>query len=51
MSTNVLAAVAAGDLSPNEATAMMKLIEAHVRVSEIEDLEKRLAHVEERLAQ
>ncbi|MGA0595158.1 DUF5681 domain-containing protein [Enterovirga sp. CN4-39] len=43
----LLAAVAAGDLTPSEAAELGKLVDAHVRAVEAVDLHQRLARLEE----
>ena len=43
----LLGAVAAGELSPTEATEMAKLVEAHRRTVETVELEERLRRLEE----
>jgi hypothetical protein len=45
-SSSVLAACAAGDLSPGDAAEIMKLISSHTRVLETNELEARLAALE-----
>ena len=45
-SASILAAVAAGDLTPSEAAELSKIIEAHTRVLQAADFEVRLAKVE-----
>ena len=42
-SSAVLTECAAGNLSPNEAATIMALISSHVRVSEVAEIEGRLA--------
>jgi uncharacterized protein DUF5681 len=44
----VLAACAAGELSPNEASEIMGLISSHVQAIEIAELEDRIAALEEK---
>ena len=46
----LLAAVAAGPVSPSEATEISRLIESFIRVVEVSDLEGRLAALEQRTA-
>ena len=45
----IISAVASGNLTPAEGTAMTSLIEAHRRSLEVSELEARLAAMEERL--
>jgi hypothetical protein len=47
-SSAVLAACAAGILSPNEASQMMELVFSHVRILEMSEIEGRLAALEQR---
>jgi hypothetical protein len=47
-STSVLAAVAAGDITPDEAGRIMALLTAHKAIVETGDLEQRLAALEAR---
>ena len=47
-SSAVIAACAAGELSPHEATEIMGLISTHVRTIEVAELEARLSAVEKR---
>jgi Family of unknown function (DUF5681) len=47
-SSAVIAACAAGELSPHEATEIMGLISTHVRTIEVAELEVRLSAVEKR---
>ena len=47
-SSAVIAACAAGELSPNEATEIMGLISTHVRTIEVAELEVLLTEVEKR---
>ena len=42
----VLAALASGDLTPDEASTVMGTIAAHARIIEIDELEKRIANLE-----
>lgn len=43
----LLAAVAAGELTPSEAAELGKLVDAHVRAIEVTDIHDRLARIEE----
>ena len=45
-SASILAAVAAGDLTPSEGAELSKLVEVHTRVLQVADFEVRLAKVE-----
>jgi len=47
-SSAVLAACAAGELSPSEATEFMRLIATHVQTVEVAELEQRIADLENR---
>jgi len=47
-SSAVIAACAAGELSPHEASEIMGLISTHVRTIEVAELEARLSAVEKR---
>jgi hypothetical protein len=47
-SSAVIAACAAGELSPHEATEIMGLISTHVRTIEVAEIEARLTAVEKR---
>ena len=44
----VLAALAAGEISPDDANAVMSVISAQARIIEVDELEKRLAVLEEK---
>lgn len=44
----VLAAMAAGEITPDEASTVMQAIAAQVRIVEADELEKRIAALEER---
>jgi hypothetical protein len=46
---SLLASVAAGNISPEEGTAVAILIEKHVRIRETSDFEARLKALEERI--
>ena len=48
-SSAVLAACAAGDISPSEASEIMALISAHVETIEVAELEHRIAELEKKL--
>lgn len=43
---SVLAAVAAGDVTPDEATALLGAIAAQARIAEVDELERRIAALE-----
>jgi len=47
----LVAAVAAGDLTPSEAANLAKLIDAHVKAIEMHDLEERLTRLENQNSQ
>ncbi|WP_339691497.1 DUF5681 domain-containing protein [uncultured Parasphingorhabdus sp.] len=49
-SQNVLAAVAAGEVTPDEAARVMALLTAHKQLVETGDIERRLAIIEENRA-
>ena len=49
-SAAIMAATAAGDITPDEASTLTKLIESHVRIVEAANFEQRLAEVERRLS-
>jgi len=48
-SGNVLAAVAAGEITPSEGEALAKILTAHSQIISIEDINRRLKQVEERI--
>jgi len=47
-SAAILAAVAAGDLTPSEADGVLRLLAEHVKIVETTELEERLKRLEER---
>jgi hypothetical protein len=48
-SGNVLAAVAAGEITPSEGEALAKILTAHSQIVSIEDMDRRLKQLEERI--
>jgi Family of unknown function (DUF5681) len=49
LTSNLIAAVAAGDVTPDEGLTVASLIEKHVRIREASDFEARLKALEERI--
>lgn len=49
-SADILNAVARGQLTPSEGESAIKLVEAHLRICELGELELRLARIEEHIA-
>jgi hypothetical protein len=45
--TSILRAVSAGKITPSEATTLMSALASHAKIIEIDDLEKRIAKLEE----
>jgi hypothetical protein len=48
-SQHVLAAIAAGEITPSEGEALAKVLTAHLQIVSIEDIGRRLKQVEERI--